>query len=63
MIKKHFSLLKKYKTNKEAILEIRSNAIWYLKGLPNTAELKRNICKTNDEESLFNILDEYLAHS
>ena len=60
MIKKHFDLLNKYKTDKEALLEIRSNAIWYLKGLPNTSELKNKICRTKSKEELFNILDDYL---
>lgn len=61
MIKKHFDLLNKYKTDKEALLEIRSNAIWYLKGLPNTADLKNKICRTKSKEELFNILDDYLS--
>ena len=62
MIKKHFSLLEKYKSPKEALLEIRSNAMWYLKGLPNVAELKTNICKTKDKASFFSVLDSYLAN-
>lgn len=59
MIKKHLSLLKTYKSEKLALLEIRSNAIWYLKGLPNTAMLKQNICKAKNEKELIEYLDEY----
>ena len=42
MIKRHLDLLIKTKPLKVALLEIRSHAAWYLKGLPNTKELKVN---------------------
>ena len=35
MIKKHLELLLKTKNYKVAMLEIRSHAAWYLKGLNN----------------------------
>lgn len=51
MIKKHFELLKKYENTKVALLEIRTHALWYLKGIPNTKEIKNEIvtCKTEEE--------------
>ena len=41
MIKKHYELLLEDKTEKLATLEIRSHAIWYLKGMPASAEIKK----------------------
>ena len=35
MIKKHIELLKNTKNDKLALLEIRSHATWYLKGVAN----------------------------
>jgi len=60
MIKKHLDLLIKTKPIKVALLEIRSHAAWYLKGLPNTKELKESIFKTNTCEEIINLLDEYI---
>ncbi len=59
MIKKHYELLLKNKPVKLALLEIRANAIWYLKGMPKSAEIKNKICSSKTSEELFEILDEY----
>lgn len=61
MIKKHLKLLIKTKPYKVALLEIRSHAAWYLKGLPSSKELKEAIFKTKTEEELINLLDNYLT--
>jgi tRNA-dihydrouridine synthase len=61
MIKKHLNLLMETKPYKVAILEIRSHAAWYLKGLPNTKDLKENIFKCNSKEELIDLLDKYLT--
>ena len=63
MIKKHLDLLIKTKPLKVALLEIRSHAAWYLKGLPNTKELKEAIFKTNTHEEIINLLNNYLTHN
>ena len=51
MIKKHLLYLFELKNEKVAMLEIRSHAAWYLKGLPCSSELKKQLyaCKTKDE--------------
>ena len=59
MIKKHYELLCKYKNEKVALLEIRSNALWYLKGMPNNNEIKNKICGCKDSNELFDILENY----
>ena len=63
MIKKHLNLLIETKPYKVAILEIRSHAAWYLKGLPNTKDLKEAIFKSTSSEELINLLDNYLNNS
>lgn len=59
MIKRHYELLLEDKPEKLALLEMRSHAIWYLKGMPNSAEIKNAICATKTSEELFSILDDY----
>ena len=63
MIKRHLELLMNTKPYKVAMLEIRSHAAWYLKGLPNGKELKEKIFKTNTKEELIELLDEYLTNN
>ncbi len=60
MIKRHLSLLIKTKPLKIALLEIRSHAAWYLKGLNGSKELKQEIFKTRTEQELLDLLDNYL---
>ena len=60
MIKRHLNLLIETKPMKVAMLEIRSHAAWYLKGLEGSKELKQEIFKTKTKEELINLLDNYL---
>jgi len=59
MIKKHYELLKKFKPEKLALLEIRSHAIWYLKGMPNSATIKNKICSSKNSKEILEIIEEY----
>lgn len=59
MIKKHYELLLEDKPEKLALLEIRSHALWYLKGLKGNAEIKNKICSSKSSDELFSILEEY----
>lgn len=61
MLKKHYNMLKANTNERNAILEIRTHALWYIKGLPNSASIKNEICKCNNSEELFNVLDDYLT--
>ena len=56
MLKKHFKLLIKDKSEKVALLEIRSHALWYLKGVKGGAKAKNMICNAKSSEEVFNIL-------
>lgn len=60
MIKRHFELLCKDKGEKLALLEIRTHALWYIKGLPGSASIKNQICQTKNSTELFNILNNYI---
>jgi nifR3 family TIM-barrel protein len=60
MIKKHYELLLEDKNPKLANLQIRSHALWYLKGIKDTANLKKAICKITSKEELYNLLNEFL---
>ena len=62
MMKMHFQLLKEDKDLKVALLEIRSNILYYLKGMPNSKEMKQKICEARDEQSLMAILDDYATY-
>ena len=57
MIKKHTNLLIENKGEKIALLEMRANASWYLKGIQGGNEIRRQITSIKTKEDLFNILD------
>ena len=57
MIKKHYELLKKYNGEKLALLEIRSHALWYLRGLDDSKKYKSMITAAKTENELFDILN------
>lgn len=60
MIKKHYLLLKGYGNEKSALLEIRSHALWYLKGIPGVKNYKNLIVSCKSEKEFFEILDNIL---
>lgn len=61
MLKRHYQLLVDSTSEKQAILEIRTHALWYIKGMPKSAYIKNEICKTKNSEDLFKILEDYLG--
>ena len=58
MILHHYNLLKKYTNERTALLEIRTHALWYLKGIPGTKEIKTKICQAKTEEEFLCIINE-----
>lgn len=58
MIEHHYDLLKKYTSEKQALLEIRMHALWYTKGLPNIKEYKSKITSCKTEKEFKEILNE-----
>lgn len=59
MIRTHFNLLKEDKNPKVALLEIRTHALYYLKGMPESKIYKEKICQAKTEAEFLNILTEY----
>jgi len=45
---------------KVVLLEMRSHILWYLKGLPNSSEIKTKICAAKSIEEVFEVLDSYV---
>lgn len=60
MLKHHFDLLAQDKDEKTAILEIRTHALSYIKGLPGNAAVKNQICQTKTKKEMFDILENYI---
>ena len=59
MIKRHINLLKETKDEKRALLEIRSHAAWYLKGVHGSSKLKQDICKVKSVSELTELLEQF----
>jgi nifR3 family TIM-barrel protein len=60
MIKKHYELLKEFNGEKSALLEIRSHALWYLKGIPGIKSYKNLIVISKTEKEFLSVLDDIL---
>jgi len=59
MMREHYNLLKNDKNEKVATMEMRSHILYYLKGMPNSKEMKNRVCMTRNSEELLNVLNEY----
>ena len=60
MIKEHYYLLKKYNGEKSALLEIRSHALWYLKGVEGVKKYKSLITSSKTENEFLGVLNNIL---
>ena len=49
---KHFNYLLEIKPEKVAVLEMRTHASWYLKGLPNGVSIKKRLYVTKKKEEI-----------
>lgn len=59
MLKKHADYLFLIKPEKVAVLEMRTHAAYYVKGLPSSVEIKNKIFQTKTREELYNLLEDY----
>lgn len=59
MLKKHFKYLLKIKPEKTALLEMRTHAAYYLKGLECASPVKQKIMKTTNKEEFLEVIKEY----
>lgn len=62
MMRRHYELLVQDKSDTQALLEIRSHIIWYLKGMPESKRIKESICKCKTTEEMFGIIDDYAQY-
>jgi len=60
IIKRHYEYLLEIKNEKVATLEMRTHIAYYLKGLPNAVEVKKQIFKCNNKQDILNILNSYI---
>lgn len=60
MILYHLEKLVATKNEKVALLEMRSHAAWYLKGIPNTSKLKEDIFKTKTIKEFKDLIESFL---
>lgn len=56
---KHMNYLLEFKDEKIAILEMRSHIAWYLKGIPGSNEIKREIFSATTKSQVLEILDKF----
>ena len=56
---KHFKYLLEIKDEKVALLQMRTHAAWYLKGIEGAKEVKNEIFKCNSKEELIKILEDF----
>ncbi len=59
MMRKHFELLKQDKNERVALLEIRTNILYYLKGMPKSKEIKEKVCTCKTSAELLKVLTDY----
>ena len=56
---RHYELALKYDGEHNAVREMRKHASWYLKGLPNSSELRNTINSMDKSSNVIEILNEY----
>lgn len=59
MIEQHLNYLLEHKVEKVAILEMRSHASWYLKGLPKNGEIRNQLMQTKTVEEFKECINTY----
>lgn len=59
MMRTHYKLLLEDKNEKMANLEIRSQILYYLKGMPKNKEIKNKICQSKSREEIIKIINDY----
>ena len=57
MIVKHYNLLKKYDGDRRALLEIKTHALYYLKLIHGTKEIKQKIATSKTEEEFLELIN------
>lgn len=59
MCLRHYELALKYDGERKAIMEMRKHSSWYIKGLPNSSEIRSVINTIDDSSKVIELLNEY----
>ena len=59
MCRKHLNYLLELKSEKISVLEMRSHISWYIKGLPKSTEIKKELFTISDAKGISDLLDRY----
>lgn len=59
MCRKHLNYLLELKSEKISVLEMRSHISWYIKGLPKSTEIKKELFTISDAKGIMDLLDRY----
>lgn len=59
LIEEHMNQLVNLKGEKIALLEMRTHAAWYIKGLPGATYVKREISNISTKEEMLDLLEKY----
>lgn len=62
MCLKHFEYLLEIKSEKLSLLEIRTHAGWYIKGIPNGNQIKKEIYMVNNKKEFYDLIHKYLLN-
>lgn len=58
---KHFDYLLKIKDEKTAVLEMRTHAAWYLKGLPSSTIVKQKLYTLKTKDEFIKLINDYIS--
>lgn len=59
MCRKHLNYLLELKSEKISVLEMRSHISWYIKGLPKSTDIKKELFTISDAKGIIDLLDRY----
>lgn len=59
MCRKHLNYLLELKSEKISVLEMRSHISWYIKGLPKSTEIKKELFTISNAKGIIDLLDRY----
>lgn len=62
MCLKHFNYLLEIKSEKVSLLEIRTHAGWYLKGIPDGNKIKKEVYEVKTKEEFNDLIHKYLLN-
>ena len=56
---RHYDLAIKYNGESKALREMRKHIAWYIKGMPNSNEIKNKVNTMENKDEVINLLNRY----